>query len=504
MSLINKMLADLEKRDAFLNDNQDMILDGLYSAYDLELTDKRRHLFPFILLLLVAIITLIFVNWGSIKQVNKSDVIHVVENNIDKLQQEPLIEPVLTKKNSVDHVVKNNVDKFQNESLIDPDVPKKVSVDTEIEKNTFLKLDHDLVIEKNIDKKISSTLNRIESIRFEVNDTGIDLLMNMPYDIDYLVYDLSNPNRTVIEVENVELGFRLEDLDPVEPIVAIRYSINEYHRFKLVLESDRPLSVRKSTTSQLNDKHKLVVAMEYPSDETDTSDKDEYVLSDIVEKQVQEEQSTVFKGELIKIPVARNTDAYAEKLFQQAYAQYKKNNISESLKLLNMSLDQDASNVNARTTLAMILSQQDNMSLAYSVLNEGLIQFPDQVEWIKMLARLLLKEGKIVEAKNLLSKHTPALVSNTDYYALQAALLQKLNEHNESARIYRDILQVNPLKAVWWMGLGISLESLKRYKDALYAYQKAFNNPAALAIESRDFISQRLSMLNNLLKDEST
>ena len=36
------MLNDLEKRDAFLLEDQDNILDGLYSAYDLELSQKRK------------------------------------------------------------------------------------------------------------------------------------------------------------------------------------------------------------------------------------------------------------------------------------------------------------------------------------------------------------------------------------------------------------------------------------------------------------------------------
>ena len=99
MSLINKMLSDLEKRDAFLNDNQDMILDGLYSAYDLELSYKRRRFIHFsTFLLLVLIIGLVLFSWFSLEQKNKSDAIHVVENNIDKFQQEPLIDPDLPEK----------------------------------------------------------------------------------------------------------------------------------------------------------------------------------------------------------------------------------------------------------------------------------------------------------------------------------------------------------------------------------------------------------------------
>ena len=196
-------------------------------------------------------------------------------------------------------------------------------------------------------------------------------------------------------------------------------------------------------------------------------------------------------------------NAYAEKLFRQGYKDYKNGDISNSLKKLNMALDQDAAHVNARSTLATILSKQGHNELAYSILNEGLIQYPEQAEWLKVYARFLLNEGKVLESKNILEQHSPPLSVNVEYYALKAAILQKLNEHNQSAKIYRNLLQFNPTKSVWWMGLGISLESLKRYEDALYAYQKASTN-TSLANESRVFISQRITLLSNLIKDESS
>jgi tetratricopeptide (TPR) repeat protein len=327
--------------------------------------------------------------------------------------------------------------------------------------------------------------------------------MKMPDEIDYLVYSLSNPDRTVIEVENVELGFRLEDLKPVEPIVAIRYSINDEKRFKLVLESDMPLTIRKSVTGKSGKVHDLIVMMEYQWQEKETLQQDDVELAAIVEQQVALEKGTVFKGDLIKTPVNQSTNAYAEKLFQQAYMAYQRGNTSESLKKLNMALNQDPGHIKARSTLALVLSEKEHFELAYSVLNEGLIQYPDNIEWIKMYARLLLNEGKIVEARSMLDKQQPALALNAEYYALQAAVLQKLNEHEEAARVYRDLLHVNPLKGVWWMGLGISLESLKRYDDALYAYQKASKN-SSLAKDSREFLMQRINRLSNILKDEST
>jgi Tfp pilus assembly protein PilF len=498
------MLNDLEKRDAFLDENQDQVLDGLYSAYDVELNEKSTSNSPSFIIISLFFLSLIFAllfysfepeRFQLFTKINADETIENIKSNITESELvAETVEPIQVDVEKVNPISTN--------IYSDP----KLSVDKveeNIKYNHLLKLDDSLIFQDNINPSDITTVNHIDSIQFEVDNSGINLLMKTPDEIDYLVYGLSNPDRTVIEVENVDLNFRLEDLVPVEPIVAIRYSINESKRFKLVLESDKPLTIKKSISSQSGNVHDLVVMMEYQWQRNETVVKEDVELAKIVEKQVEREKDTVFKGDLIKTLVNDSSDAYAEQLFQQAYVAYQKGNTSESLKKLNMSLNQDAGHVKARSTLALVLSEKDHFELAYSVLNEGLIQYPDNAEWIKMYARLLLNEGKVVEASRLLNKHNPDLVSNTEYYALQAAILQKLNEHEEAAKTYRNLLQVNPSKGVWWMGLGISLESLKRYNDAIYAYQKASNN-SAIARDSRKFLSQRINRLNTILEDEST
>jgi tetratricopeptide (TPR) repeat protein len=485
MSLINKMLKDLEKRDAFLKESQDTVLDGLYSAYDLELEHKRKWCSSssalFVTFMIISITALSY---------------YFYTNNVTN------INPIVTQtvqQTSVS-IIKSNLG--ENELSVSANY---------IDRNRqarFLKLDSNLFTEQTVpgdELSGSVSLIRIDKIFFDSNEEGITLVMKITEEVDYLVYGLNNPNRIVIEVNNAELGFIFEELKPVDPIVAIRYSINEDNRFKLVLETDEPLNIRKTTSS--NDNDLVIVMMDYQAPnrvvEKDGDKVLDGIIDSIVDKQVEFEKETVYKGELVKTPVSQDVNAYAEKLFRQGYRDYKNGDISKSLKRLNMALDQDAAHINARSTLATILSRQGHIELAYSVLNEGLIQYPEQVEWTKVYARILLNEGKTLEANKLLAKNSPILSNNTEYYALKAAVLQKLNDHTESAKIYRDLLQINPSKLIWWLGLGISLESLKRYDDALYAYQKASSNKS-LASESIKFINQRITMLSDLIKDESS
>jgi Tfp pilus assembly protein PilF len=489
MSLINKMLKDLEKRDAFLHENHDTLLDGLYSAYDLELEQEKK--WSSSTLIFITIFTLISIAaiWFYLYSDSSAQFQSAVDN-IDVIQRSTEL--------------KNTSSEIE----IEPSMSKS-TVNTDYS-NHFLKLDDRLLIKEPVsvsEQPEPLQLNQIKEIYFDKNEQGINLVLKMPEDIDYLVYGLDNPNRIIIEVNNAELGFLLEELKPVDPVVAIRYSINAENRLKLVLESDQPLTIRKTTSSGENGINDLVIAMDYHWDnefvENNKNNLFDNGLNDIVDKQVELEKETVYKGELVKTPVNQDVNAYAEKLFRQGYKDYKNGDISNSLKRLNMALDQDAAHVNARSTLATILSKQGHVELAYSVLNEGLIQYPEQAEWLKVYARLLLNQGKVLEAKKLLAQHSPPLSVNVEYYALKAAILQKLDEHNQSAKIYRNLLQFNPSKSVWWMGLGISLESLKRYEDALYAYQKASMN-TSLASESRDFIKQRITLLSNLIEDESS
>lgn len=501
MSLINKMLKDLEKRDAFLEENSDQVLDGLYSAYDIELKNKKSsYHFLLLLICLISFITLLIINFSFIEE--RFNHFTSRDNEIRKSNEESF--------NVKSNIAKENInakDSIEKKALEKQDIAKsssevsvKKDVDNLVQYKT-LKLDEDIYLSES--QTSNKKLNRIESIQFEIDDAGINLIMKMPEEIDYLVYGLNNPDRTVIEVKNAELGFKIENLVPVEPIVAIRYSINSENRFKLVLESESPLLIKKSVTTKSETDNDLIVMMEYQWQKQQASQKKEDQLVAIVDQQVELEKDVVFKGDLIKVPVNNGSDAYAEKLFQEAFVSYKKGNTSESLKKLNIVLNHEPGHTKARSTLALALSDKDHYELAYSVLNEGLIQYPENTEWLTVYARLLLNQGKFIEASQKLAKLKPELAYNTEYYALQAAVLQKLEQHSEAAVIYRDLLHVNPLKAVWWMGLGISLESMKRYDDALYAYQKASSN-RKLANDSRQFIIQRITRITNLLKDESS
>jgi MSHA biogenesis protein MshN len=93
-----------------------------------------------------------------------------------------------------------------------------------------------------------------------------------------------------------------------------------------------------------------------------------------------------------------------------------------------------------------------------------------------------------------LSKYAGSAANDAEYHAFDAALLQRLGRNKEAVTGYQAALKLAPHAALWWMGMGISLQADNRDADALAAFQRAKStgglSPALVA-----FVDQRLKQL---------
>jgi MSHA biogenesis protein MshN len=108
-------------------------------------------------------------------------------------------------------------------------------------------------------------------------------------------------------------------------------------------------------------------------------------------------------------------------------------------------------------------------------LNQGLLLTPNHVSFVKLKARLLMIKGNNRGALATLAHVSPPLSNDTEYYVLTALLQQRLNQPVKAARTYERLLRYNSSQSVWWMGLGVSLESAQQSSAAAQAYQQAIN-----------------------------
>ena len=86
--------------------------------------------------------------------------------------------------------------------------------------------------------------------------------------------------------------------------------------------------------------------------------------------------------------------------------------------------------------------------------------------------------------------------SNPAHYAMLAAAYQRNGQHLRAAETYRFVLAVQPQRAKWWIGLGISLQALNDRQAALAAFRRAATSQR-LEPELSSFVSNRIRQLES-------
>ena len=188
--------------------------------------------------------------------------------------------------------------------------------------------------------------------------------------------------------------------------------------------------------------------------------------------------------EQIKIDFAK-----ASLLIQQGRIKAAKQSLREILAL-------DFSHLKARQALAALLFREQAYDEAIEVLELGSIQHPDYAPFTLLLARIYTERGQDPRAIALLENLQPEVSANSEYYALLAALYQRGAQHHKAVTVYKKLLTSFPSRAVWWMGLGLSLQSTQKNKEALQAYNRSLQTQG-LTAELRRFIKSRIAQLSS-------
>ena len=186
--------------------------------------------------------------------------------------------------------------------------------------------------------------------------------------------------------------------------------------------------------------------------------------------------------------------ASAENEFRKATELLNRGRVAEAIDGYKLALQRDAAHAAARQALVALLLENRRIEEAQQYLQEGLNLYPDRYAYAILLARIQVDRGDLQGAHDLLRKYAGSAANDAEYHAFDAALLQRLGRHKEAVAGYQAALKLVPGAAVWWMGLGISLQADNREAEALDAFRRAKSagglSPALLA-----FVDQRLKQL---------
>jgi MSHA biogenesis protein MshN len=182
----------------------------------------------------------------------------------------------------------------------------------------------------------------------------------------------------------------------------------------------------------------------------------------------------------------------AEGEYRRALASMQEGRMIETIASLESALRIDSSHEAARQTLVGLLVEQKRTDEAMRQLQLGLSQDPRQPALAMLLARLQIEGGG--SGIETLMRTLPYVGANPDYHAFLAGALQRQQRHHEAAAEYQTALRGAPANAVWWMGLGISLQLDKRNAEALDAFQRA-RAAGTLSQELQAFVERKIQQL---------
>ncbi len=487
MSLINKVINDLEDRQAFVGNKEGKIFHGLTSANNASVRKKFITINIFtVMLFLVGSVS------GTYALMEKRAE-NVLEAISDRAQSDL-----------------ENINARSSYKLLDVPlhtINKYKDLDTELEhikaqlKTTSLKLDFSLpdnAVESSATAPeelvlLEKNLSNVNGMFIDESDKKTFLNLKLAAERNYRAYALRNPNRVVIEIDDAKYSGELPKAGIYENFSNFRLNENHRDRFIMAMDTGKPYSIQDMNMSSTGKGYLLRISM---SDikVSNSSENRQVVESSAQERERSLPSSTVY-GEMTRNISSNNSSEKARVMYINAQEFYGRGKHEQGNGLLEKLLRDYSDHEGARTLLSQKLIAQGQLGRAEELLIVGLNTKIDNEVWADLYARLLVHKGDINTAIEVLVSVTPDISSNPDYFAFLAALYQKTERHSEAVNTYREVLRIKPSQSVWWMGLAISLESLLQNNDALYAYKKALQGNR-MTQELKQYVHSKINYLS--------
>lgn len=203
------------------------------------------------------------------------------------------------------------------------------------------------------------------------------------------------------------------------------------------------------------------------------------------------------KNDIKKHQVPLRAEQKAELAYQAGYDELTRHHYGRGEKQLRGALAVEPGHVKSRELLSGMLIKQGRWIEANEVLRHGITITPNHQAYVKLYARTLMQMDQDKKAISVLRRYSPAIQNDPEHYALLAALYQRQKDHLSASTTYAEILKVKPNMGIWWVGMAISLEAMGNKPQAQQAYTQA-RSSGALHGDLARFTDNRLLALDEI------
>lgn len=184
----------------------------------------------------------------------------------------------------------------------------------------------------------------------------------------------------------------------------------------------------------------------------------------------------------------------AESEYRQAADLLQKGRTADAEQHLRAAIAASAEHTRARELLAGLQLQQGHWHEAQQLLEQGIAKVPNYYPFALLLARIDVDHGSQTQALAVMESSRQAGAGNADFMAFLAALYEREGKNDEAINAYTEALKLDPREGRSWLGMGISLEAKQDWNAARAAYQRAIET-GALDEKLQNYARQRLAAL---------
>ena len=193
----------------------------------------------------------------------------------------------------------------------------------------------------------------------------------------------------------------------------------------------------------------------------------------------------------------KSAEEQSEIHFAAGMKSYEFGMYQEAQKSFSLALTANAENGEARRQLAALYYGQGSSAQALSVLSDGVLLAPTNLEWRELMAKILVGENRFEEVLNIMPDNldeNALQAGRSDYLILKGTSAQAVNKPIQAVSAFSAMTLLEPNNGKWWMALGINQDALDQAQQAATAYERALSL-GGLSSASAQYATARLQAL---------